>query len=142
MQRSEKERVLRQLYDARVRKDFDAVARFFARDMYYHLMGSPDGRGQVIQAAGIDEFRPLTEEFMKTFVMSDLSIRNIVIEGETAVVHWQVRMQSGSTGDAAVTDLCDIIEFKDDLIVSFVEFCDTALAGRLMRGSVLASKLQ
>jgi ketosteroid isomerase-like protein len=142
MQRTEKERLLREMYEARVRKDFDAVSHFFAPDMHYHMMGSPDGQGQIIQAAGLDEFRPLTEELMKTFVLSDLHIRNIVIEGEKAVVHWQVRIESGSTGDVALTDLCDIIEFRNDRIYSFVEFCDTALAGRLMRGSTLASKLQ
>ncbi|MBV9557852.1 MAG: nuclear transport factor 2 family protein [Pseudolabrys sp.] len=125
-----------------MRNDFDAIAGIFAPDMHYHMMGSPDGAGMVVQAASLSEFRPLTEQMMTTFQMSDLHIRNIVIEGEKAVVHWQVRIQSGSTGDAALTDLCDILEFKGDRIVSFVEFCDTALAGRLMRGSALAKSLQ
>jgi ketosteroid isomerase-like protein len=142
MQRVEKERLLRELYEARIRKDFNAISQFFAPDMYYHMMGSPDGGGQIIQAVGLDEFRPLTEEMMKTFVLSDLEIRNVMIDGDKAVVHWQVRIQSGTTGDVALTDLCDIIEFKNDRIVSFVEFCDTALAGRLMHGSALAGRLQ
>jgi len=142
MQRSDKERLLREMYEARIRKDFGAISHFFAPDMHYHMMGSPDGQGLIVQAAGLDEFRLLAEEMMKTFVLSDLHIRNVVIEGDKAVVHWQVRIRSGSTGDVALTDLCDIIEFKDEQIVSFVEFCDTALAGRMMRGSAFASKLQ
>jgi ketosteroid isomerase-like protein len=47
-------------------------------------------------------------------------------------VHWRVKVRSSVTGETADTQLIDIVEVKDGRIVSFVEFCDTALASRLM----------
>jgi ketosteroid isomerase-like protein len=38
------------------------------------------------------------------------------------------------TGETVETDICDLIEMEGDRIKSFLEFCDTALAARMMKG--------
>ena len=130
--RAQKEKLIREIYAARVNNDMETIGRAFAPDVKYRMVGKPGRSEMAIQAESFYQFKPLVEQMMKTFIMSDLNIRNILIDGERAVVHWQVKIQSGKTGDVASTELCDVLEFKDGRIVSFTEFCDTALAGRLM----------
>jgi ketosteroid isomerase-like protein len=130
--RAQKEKLIREIYAARVNNDMETISRAFAVDVKYRMVGKPGRTETAIQAESFYQFKPLVEQMMKTFIMSDLNIRNIVIEGERAVVHWQVKIESGKTGDVASTELCDVLEFKDGKIVSFTEFCDTALAGRLL----------
>jgi ketosteroid isomerase-like protein len=130
--RAQKEKLIREIYAARVNKDMETISRAFAVDVKYRMVGKPGRTETAIQAESFYQFKPLVEQMMKTFIMSDLNIRNIVIDGERAVVHWQVKIESGKTGDVASTELCDVLEFRDGKIVSFTEFCDTALAGRLL----------
>jgi ketosteroid isomerase-like protein len=130
--RAGKEKLLREIYAARVNNDIETIGRAFAPDVKYRMVGNPGHTKAAIQADNFYQFKPLVEQMMKAFIMSDLNIRNILIDGERAVVHWQVKIESGKTGDIASTELCDVLEFKDGKIVSFTEFYDTALAGRLM----------
>ena len=53
-------------------------------------------------------------------------------EGDGATVQWRGKFRSSITGETAETDLVDVIRFKEGRISSFIEFCDTALAARLM----------
>ena len=55
-----------------------------------------------------------------------------VIEGSKAAVHWRSKVRSSLTGETVVTELFDLVEFEDGRISSFLQFCDTALAHRLM----------
>ena len=42
-------------------------------------------------------------------------------------------MRSTVTGQTVETDLFDLIEMEDGRIKSLVEFCDTAVAARMMK---------
>jgi len=125
------EKLLREAYEARVRGDIETIGRIFADNARFEIAGS----SQVspiparVEGAGI---RPLLGQVIKTFQMSDLRILSMIIEGSKAAVHWRVKVRSSVTGETADTQLIDMIEVKDGRIVSFVEFCDTALASRLM----------
>ena len=130
--RAGKEKMLREIYAARVNNDMETIERVFSPDVKFRMVGSPGHTDMAILAESFQEAQPMVEEMMKAFIMSDLNIRSIVIEGDRAVVHWWVKVESGKTGNVAHTELCDLIEFKDGRIVSFTEFCDTALAGRLV----------
>jgi len=68
---------------------------------------------------------------------NDTPIANalILVEGDKAVVHWRGKIRSTVTGEIVDTELVDLFEFKDGRISSFVEFCDTALAARLMQAN-------
>jgi len=130
--RAGKEKLLREIYAARINNDMETIGRAFSPDVKFRMVGSPGHTDKAIQAENFQQTQPMVEEMMKAFIMSDLNIRSIVIEGDRAVVHWRVKVESGKTGNVANTELCDLIEFKEDQIVSFTEFCDTALAGRLV----------
>jgi ketosteroid isomerase-like protein len=130
--RAEKERVLRELYEARVAGDLDTISLHFAPDCRFEMAGSPGASAVAVKSVGAEQFQPLIAQLIKIFAMSDLKIVSMLIDGDRAAVHWRVRIKSSVTEDMAVTDLCDMIEFKDGRVVSFLEFCDTALAASMM----------
>ncbi len=53
------------------------------------------------------------------------------MEGSKAAVHARANVTSTVTGETVDTDLADFFTFKDGRIAAFVQFCDTALAGKL-----------
>ena len=103
-ERVQKEKLIWEIYAARINNDMETIGRAFALDVKYRIVGKPGPTETAIQAESFYQFKPLIEQMMKTFIMSDLNIRNILIEGERAVVHWQVKIQSGKTGDVASTE--------------------------------------
>jgi ketosteroid isomerase-like protein len=130
--RSGVEKVLREVYEARVRGDLDTVGRLFADNARFEVAGSSQVSPIPARVEGGGQIRPLVGQMIKTFQMSDLRILSMVIEGSKAAVHWRVKVRSGVTGESAETQLFYLVEVMDGRITSFVEFCDTALAARLM----------
>jgi ketosteroid isomerase-like protein len=54
-----------------------------------------------------------------------------VVEGSKAAVRTRIKVTSTVTGQTAETETADFIEVKDGRIISFVQYCDTALAAKL-----------
>lgn len=130
--RAEKEKILRELYEARVRGDLVTINRHFSENARFEMAGAPGVARIAVKTRGAEEYRPLIAHLIKIFRMSELDIRSILIEGDRAAVQWRVKVVSGVTGEEIVTDLCDMIEFQGNRVVSFVEFCDTAVAAGMM----------
>jgi ketosteroid isomerase-like protein len=126
------EKVLRDAYEARVRGDIDTLGRIFADNARFEVAGSSQVSAIPARVEGAGQVLPLLGQMIKTFQLSDLRILSMVIEGPKAAVHWRAKVRSSVTREIADTQLMNIIEVKDGRITSFVEFCDTALASRLM----------
>jgi ketosteroid isomerase-like protein len=47
-------------------------------------------------------------------------------------MHWRVQVRASPSGEAAETELVDLVAFRDGKILSFRQFADTALASRLL----------
>jgi ketosteroid isomerase-like protein len=56
-------------------------------------------------------------------------------------VHWRVTARAPASGQSAVTELFDLVEVKNGRIASFLEFCDTALAARMMDAPATSARL-
>ena len=69
---------------------------------------------------------------MRTFKFNSHDIITLVIEGANVAVRGRAQITSAITGETVMTELADFIAVKDGRIVSFVQFCDTALAAKLM----------
>ena len=82
---------------------------------------------------GAEQYRPLLAGMIKTFDILEHKIVSMLIDGSKAAVQWRARMRSTITGETVETDLFDLIEMEDGRIRSFFEFCDTALAARMMK---------
>jgi ketosteroid isomerase-like protein len=130
--RAQMERTLRETYAARKRGGLDALGAIFAPHARFQMAGSnvsPIAR----KVVGADEYRPLLAGMIKTFELLDFTIVRMLIDGDAAAVQWHAKMRSSVTGQTVETDLFDLIEMENGRIASFLEFCDTALAARLMQ---------
>jgi ketosteroid isomerase-like protein len=130
--RAEIETLLRNLYAARVRSDLDAICRAFTPDARFELASSPLAGPPPLLATGVAQFRPAIAGLIKTFDFKDHAIVTMVVEGEQAAVRWRSTIRSSITGETVTTEVVDIIHFANGRIAAMTEFCDTALAARLM----------
>ena len=130
--RDDIERTLRDAYAARQRGDLDALGQIFTPHARFQMAGS-NASPVAARADGADQYRPLLAGMIKTFELLDYTIVRMLIDGDTAAVQWHAKMRSSVTGQTVETDLFDLIEMEDGQIASFLEFCDTALAARLMQ---------
>jgi ketosteroid isomerase-like protein len=130
--REDIERTLRDVYAARQRGDLDAIANIFTPHAKFHMAGS-NASPVAVRVEGAEQYRPLLAGMMKTFEVLDHQIVSMLIDGSKAAVQWRARLRSTITGETVETDLFDLIEMEDGRIRSFFEFCDTALAARMMK---------
>lgn len=122
MDRLEIERLLRELYAARVSGDLDGVCRTFSNDAKFRIAGASHASPIAIAAVGIDEIRSWLALLIKTFQLKDQIILSMVIDGAQAAVHWRARVYSRITGATVLTELVDLVQVLDGRIASYTEF--------------------
>jgi ketosteroid isomerase-like protein len=120
--RLEVERLLRELYAARLGGDLEALCRTFAKDSRLEIAGTSYASPMAIRAAGLGEIRTWLALLVKTFQLSDQEILSMIIDGEAAAVHWRARIRSKITGATVSTELVDVIRVRDGRIASYTEF--------------------
>lgn len=133
-ERAEIERIIRQAYAARKRNDLEGCLKVFADKPVFRMAGARVASRVATVSTGQVELRETLEKLIQAFEWIDHTIVSIVIDGSRAAVHGRVKLESAATGDVVETDVADFIEIRDGRITSFIEFCDTALAARLMGG--------
>jgi ketosteroid isomerase-like protein len=117
------ERLLLELYAARVGGDRDAVCCLFSDDAKFEIAGASHASPIAVKAIGVAEFRPLLTLMIKTFKLSDHKILSMIIDGPNAAVHWRAKVQSRITGATVPTELIDLVEVSNSSrIVSYTEF--------------------
>ena len=131
--REDIERALRAAYAARQRGDLDALSRVFTPHARFQMAGS-NASPIAARAEGEESYGPLLAGMIKTFEVLDHQIVSMLIDGSNAAVQWRAKIRSTVTGETVETAICDLIEMEGDRIKSFLEFCDTALAARMMKG--------
>jgi ketosteroid isomerase-like protein len=131
-ERAEIERVIRQAYAARKRNDLEACLKVFADKPVFRMAGARVTSPVATASRGQVELRAVLGSLIRDFEWIDHTIVSIVIDGSKAAVHGRIKLESTVTGDVVETDVADFIEIRDGRITSFIEFCDTALAARLM----------
>ena len=130
--RADIERILRDTYAARQRGDVEAIAGIFAPHARFQMAGS-NASPIATLVEGEEQYRPLLAGMIKTFEILEHKVVSMLIDGSKAAVQWRARMRSTVTGETVETDLFDLVEIEDGRIKSFLEFCDTALAARMMK---------
>lgn len=130
--RAEIERLVREAYATRLRGDLDGVCRLFAPDAKFEMAGARHASPVPLTSIGSDQYRLALVQIIKTFALTDHTILDLLIDGDKAAVHWRANVRSTLTGESVVTEVVDLIEIKGGRITSFTEFCDTAMAARLL----------
>ena len=120
--RLEVERLLRELYAARLGGDLEALCRTFAEDARLDIAGTSYATPMAIRAAGLGEIRSWLALLVKTFQLGDQEILSMIIDGEAAAVHWRARIRSKITGATVLTELIDVVRVRDGRIASYTEF--------------------
>jgi ketosteroid isomerase-like protein len=121
--RAEIERLLLELYAARVRGDLAAVCATFTNDANFQVAGAGSNASPVaMKALGVNEFRPLLAIMIKSFKLSEQTVLAMLIDGAKAAVHWQAKIHSRITGTTVLTELMDLVEVRDGRIASYTEF--------------------
>jgi ketosteroid isomerase-like protein len=131
-QRNDIEALLRDAYAARKSGNVAAITKMFADNAHFELAGAPQASPIALRCTDRDAFQTVIAGLVKTFEFLDHEILSMIIEGNRAAVHWRSRMRSGITGEEVVTELVDLVTVENGKITSFLEFCDTALAAKLI----------
>lgn len=131
-ERAEIENLVKAVYAARMRGDLDGVMRHFSDQARFSLAGSPAASPVPTSASGHAAVREVLRRLIASFDFSEARIVAMVVEGQRAAVHSSVRVRATATGQVAVTEIVDLIQFDGDRIASFHQFADTALAARLL----------
>jgi len=121
-QRAEIERLLKDLYAARAGGDLEGLCRAFAEDVRFEISGASPASRMAIAAQGLAETRKWLTLLVKSFQLSELTILDMMVDGEKAAVHWRVRIRSKITGATVLTDLVDLALVRDGRIASYTEF--------------------
>ena len=130
--RADVERLLNEAYDARARGDIDTLLRIFSDDVRFQVAGAQNERSVAAEVSGRDQFRLLLVELVRTFELLEHKILTMTVDGDSASVHWRAKFRSSVTGEEVETELVDVIKHKDGRVTSFIEFCDTAVAARML----------
>jgi ketosteroid isomerase-like protein len=120
--RLEINRLLHELYAARVRADLDGVCRTFSHDAKFRIAGTSHGSPITITAVGANEIRQWLSLMIKSFQLTDHITHSIIIDGAKAAVHWQARIHSKITGTTVSTELVDLVQVREGRIASYTEF--------------------
>jgi ketosteroid isomerase-like protein len=112
--------------------NLDTLGRIFTQETSFRIAGAPSASPVAVHAGGAQQFKQTLQELITVFEWLEHEILMMVVEGRNAAVHWRGTIRSKATGETVDTELVDIFEFENGHIASLTEFCDTALAARLM----------
>jgi ketosteroid isomerase-like protein len=121
-QRLEIEKLLSELYAARVEGQLDRLCALFTGQASFKIAGASDGKPIAITARGSGEIRAWLAVMLKTFKLSRHQQLGVVIEGARAAVHWRADIHSKITGVIVPTELVDLVEISDGKVSSYREF--------------------
>ena len=121
-ERAVAEHLIQQLHAARVGGDLAALCRLFAEEGRFEIAGASADKPVAIRAEGLAAFRPWLAMLLKVFRLSDYTLLSLIVEGPRAAAHWRANIYSKVTGITVPTELVDLVELKDERIVSYNEF--------------------
>jgi ketosteroid isomerase-like protein len=116
------ERMVRELHESRVKGDLAALCRLFVDDGRFEILGASADKPIAIRVVGLAAFRPWLAMMVKAFRLSDYVLLSLVVEWPRATAHWRVDIHSKITGITVPTELVDLLELRDDRILTYSEF--------------------
>lgn len=121
--RTEIERLLHDLYAARMSSDLAGICRLFSSDAKFRIAGASRHATPIaIAAVGADEIRQWLSLLLKTFQLTDRTTLTTIIDPPKAAVHWQAKVYSRITGLTVPTELVDLVELRGGAIAGYTEF--------------------
>jgi ketosteroid isomerase-like protein len=131
MDRASIESLVRDAYAARLRGDVEGACAHFADDAQFALAGA-ETSPVAVRCSDCETLRKVMSGLVAAFEFKDHEILSLIVEGPKAAVHSRALVRATGTGQEAWTEFADLVTVRDGKIASFVQFCDTALAARMM----------
>lgn len=136
MKRSDVEACVRHIYSVRNLNDAEKAADLFAPGAVFQLAGSAGPARIAVKAEGPADMRELMGSLVAAWEWISHDIKDVVIDGDRAAVHYHTRQRFIPTNQIVETELFDLVTFEDGKIARLVEFCDTALASDLISAAM------
>lgn len=118
-------------YAARVRGDKDALARYWAEDASFKIVGDP----APFKTLTFETHQPMNaiSDLIDKFEFSDLTRISALVDGNRAAIRWEVTVTVHGC-EPIRTELLDLVDLDEQgRITSFVQFADTATILTLLR---------
>ena len=131
MDRTNIERTIKDAYAARKRGDVDSIMKMFTDNAHFQLAGAYVASPVAVETMSSGDLKAALTALVATFEWLEQDIQSILSKatGRGALARRIARRDREVVDTRASRSL----ELEDGRISSFVEFCDTALAARLMQ---------
>ncbi|MDE1992543.1 MAG: nuclear transport factor 2 family protein [Rhizobiaceae bacterium] len=131
VERSDIERAVQAIYQARDGNDLDGLMALTHPDCGFRIVGS-DRLGQMTQrAAGPESLRGTLGALMGIWDFSGLRTISVHIDGNTAFVHRSGPVRFVPADRTIETEIVDKLTFRDGALVEIEEFIDTLQAAEI-----------
>jgi len=117
---------LRDAYSAWARGDASAMFALVTNDCQFTLVGNPGVNPHSGTRYGIDGLKAAMNEFHAEFVIRDIVIETIVLDGDHAAINWHGTFEIRRTHRIHESERLDLLQFRGDLICEARCFFDSA----------------
>ena len=114
--------VMQRLHQARIAGDLAGMCRLFACEGRFEIRGASANQPIAISTDRLSGFRPWLGMMVKVFRIRQYAVTASVREDPRIAVRWQADIYSKVTGVTVPTELIDLAELQDGLIVKYTEF--------------------
>lgn len=132
MLQAEMEKLVRDLYGARLGNDLKNAAGYFSADSRFAINGAMEASNIALNISGKAKIEELLTDLFRTWQWTEQDIKHILIQDNRAAVHYRLKARFMPTGAIVDTEICDLLTFQDGQLTEIIQFLDTALVGRLM----------
>ncbi|SRR6266404_645697 len=132
MIRTEFEQWLRDLYEARLSNDVERCMRFFTAQSTFRLAGSANASSIARASDTLSAIRDQVTELIRVWTWKKIDTYNLVIDGDTAAVRYQLTAVFNPSGELITTEIVDVVKVSAHKVVEFHQFVDTAAIERLV----------
>ena len=132
MSQDDVEAVARGYYEARLANDPAKCLEFLGAGTRIRIAGAPETNPIATDAQDVAAVKASVEELVGVFQWQSMDIRALLVDGDTAAVHYDLTATYVPTGSTESTEIVDIVRVADGQIASITEFVDTALVAKMM----------
>jgi ketosteroid isomerase-like protein len=132
MIRTEFEQWLRDFYQARLSNDVERCMQFFTAQSTFRLAGSAKASSIARASDTLSAIRDQVTELIRVWTWKKIDTYNLIIDGDTAAVRYQLTAVFNPSGELFTTEIVDVAKVTAHKIVEFHQFVDTAAVDRLV----------
>ena len=132
MIRADFEQWLQDFYQARVSNDVERCMQFFTAHSTFRLAGSMNASSIARSSDSLPAVRDQVMELIRVWTWKKTNIYNLIIDGDTAAVRYQLTTVFNPLDELITTEIVDVVTVSERKVAEFHQFVDTAAIERLV----------